>query len=116
METTKYQNQLMQHTCGLSNGEKRNFFGTSLNCKDSNEFELLVNMGLATKQNAPSWSGDDVCYSLTDEGKWIAKDTMPVSPKLTRGQKRYERYLEYSDCFDSFLAFCYWDAEQKWSQ
>ncbi|MCT4625842.1 hypothetical protein [Halodesulfovibrio sp.] len=33
---------------------------------------------------------------------------------LTRSQQRYLRYLEYSDCFNSFLDFCYWDAQQSW--
>ena len=38
----------------------------------------------------------------------------PLKPKkLTRSQKRYRRYLEHGDCFDSFIDFCRWDAEQN---
>lgn len=33
--------------------------------------------------------------------------------KTTRSQKRYSRYLEYGDMFDTFLDFCYWDASLK---
>ena len=29
---------------------------------------------------------------------------------LTKSQQRYKRYLEYGDCFDSFIEFCRWDA------
>jgi hypothetical protein len=32
-------------------------------------------------------------------------------PKVSRGKARYRRYMEFCECFDSFLAFCYWDAE-----
>jgi hypothetical protein len=35
-----------------------------------------------------------------------------VIRKVTRSQRRYQRFLEYGDCFDNFIAFCYWDAEQ----
>jgi len=113
METTEHQNRLMHHTCGLSNGESRNWFVTNPTSKDGVEFEKLINGGLAIKQAAPSWAGDKVIYSLTEKGKQIAKDTMPKPPKLTRGQKRYKRFLEYGDCFDSFIEFCRWDAEQN---
>jgi hypothetical protein len=31
----------------------------------------------------------------------------------TKSQKRYQRFLEYGDSFDSFLDFCRWDVEQE---
>jgi hypothetical protein len=31
--------------------------------------------------------------------------------KLSRSKKRYQRFLEYGDCFYTFLDYCYWDAE-----
>lgn len=33
--------------------------------------------------------------------------------KPTRAQRRYQRYLEFGDCFDSFMDFVYWDMNQK---
>jgi len=36
--------------------------------------------------------------------------------KITRSQKRYRRWLEYGDCFNSFIDFCRWDAEQEQDQ
>lgn len=37
--------------------------------------------------------------------------------KMTRSQQRYRRYLEYCDCFDSFIEFCRWDSrpEHSWN-
>jgi len=117
MQTTEYQNQLMQHCCGLSNGEKRNFFGTSKGYKDSNEFEKLVELGLAKSHTPPSWSGDTAVYTLTDEGKRIASETMPKPKKISRGKARYHRFLEHGDSFDNFIEFCKWDSieERSWN-
>lgn len=37
--------------------------------------------------------------------------------KPSKSQQRYRRYLEYGDCFDSFLDYCRWDAapERSWN-
>lgn len=67
-EITKYQKDLMSHTIS---GPDRNWFGTSFDCKDSIEFEKLVNAGYATRETPPSWMGDDVIYRLTKKGKDI---------------------------------------------
>ena len=32
---------------------------------------------------------------------------------MTRAQKRYQRYLQYGDMFDSFIDYCRWDAERE---
>lgn len=66
MKLTRKQLALMAHTVSGSN---RNWFGTSLNCYDSLEFEKLVEAGLATKETPPSWMGDEVIYRLTRKGK-----------------------------------------------
>lgn len=65
-EITVYQSALMEHTIS---GPNRNWFATSYNTTDSVEFEKLVDMGLATKEDAASWMGDDVIYRLTPEGR-----------------------------------------------
>ena len=33
--------------------------------------------------------------------------------KPSRSSGRYARYLEYGDGFNSFLEYCYWDAEKE---
>lgn len=37
--------------------------------------------------------------------------------KISKSKQRYQRYLEWSDCFNSFIDFCYWDAhpEREWN-
>ena len=101
IEVTKNQAELMQHTIGLNSGGGRNFFGTSLGYSDSNEFLLLVDLGLATTHKAPDWSGDDVIYRLTSEGVEVAKASMPRPKKLTRSQQNYQDYL-HCECDESF--------------
>jgi hypothetical protein len=77
-EISKSQIDLMAHT--MSEGG-RNWFGTSLECKDAKDFDDLVKRGLAYALNAPSWSGDDVIYGLTPEGKAeLSRIYTPVSP------------------------------------
>jgi hypothetical protein len=66
VELTKLHKDIMSHTVSDPN---RNWFGTNYGCADSDAFEELVEAGLATKSPAPSWSGDDVIYRLTPEGK-----------------------------------------------
>ena len=70
MNITDYQREIMEHTIS---GPNRNWFGTDFKCKDSTEFEKLVEGGLATKETPPSWMGDDVIYRLTTEGKEALK-------------------------------------------
>lgn len=33
--------------------------------------------------------------------------------KPSKSAARYSRFLEYGDCFDSFIQFCRWDAEPE---
>lgn len=55
----------MKHTISE---QSRNWFGTNYGA-DADEFEKLVELGLATKEEPPSWMGDDVIYRLTTAGK-----------------------------------------------
>lgn len=43
---------------------------------------------------------------------------MGVIRKMTRAQARYRRFLEYGDVFESFIAFCRWDAcpDRSWNR
>lgn len=38
---------------------------------------------------------------------------MGVIRKMTRSQARYKRFLEYGECFSTFVDFCRWDAEPE---
>jgi len=68
MEITEFQQGLMKHALGANDKSDRNWFGTDLGCKDSEEFEKLVKGGYATKHTPPSWMGDDVIYRVTPKG------------------------------------------------
>ena len=112
-ELKQNQKELMWHTIGLGRGGNRNFFWTSLGNKDSIEFEKLVESGLAGKRTPPAWMGDEVIYFLTDAGIESAEESFPKPEKLSRSKARYQRYLEYGDCFDSFKHFLGWDGEKE---
>jgi len=63
---TPRQETLMLHAIS---GPDRNWFGTGFGCQDSEDFELLVAHGYATKERPSSWMGDDVIYRVTSKGK-----------------------------------------------
>ncbi|MGH1542167.1 MAG: hypothetical protein ACRBHB_17195 [Arenicella sp.] len=48
----------------------------------------------------------------TDENLTYLEDFGKIR-KMTPSQARYQRYLRVSECFDHFMDFCYWDAEQS---
>lgn len=73
--------------------------------------------------------GTYVAVNFDDEKPGLTHNIHPTDPglkylgigeirKMTRSQQRYRRYLEWNDCFDSFLEFCYWDSdsERPWNQ
>lgn len=110
-ELNKNQIEIMKHTIS---DPKRNWFGTGYGCQDSTDFEELVKLGLAGSRKAADWMGDEVIYSLTQKGKdYLDQLPKPKVKKITRSQARYQRYTEWSDCFESFLDFCYWDAKNQ---
>lgn len=114
-ELTTNQFSVMFHTIGLGRIESRNWFGTGANGKDYEDLKFLESIGMAKSNRAPSWSGDDVIFCLTEEGKNIAyvefERRKPPVKKLTRSQKRYQEYLDASDCYDSFAHFIGADKE-----
>ncbi len=38
--------------------------------------------------------------------------------KMTKAQKRYQRFLEFGDSFDDFMHYCRWDAhpDHEWNR
>ena len=111
MDISNYQRGLMAHTVS---DPGRNWFGTGKG-KDATEFDDLVRGGMAIKRAAPSWSGDEVIYSLTRMGKKYLVDTTPEPPKTTRGQRRYRAYLnsESNESFIEWLSNSYWKDYRK---
>lgn len=53
-------------------------------------------------------------YHPTDGVEYLGMGTVRKVPK---SRERYRRFLEYGDMFESFIQFCYWDAdpERSWN-
>lgn len=60
--------------------------------------------GLMVEHKATDISGSDPWFHVTDAGVKYVDEHSPKPPKKTRGQRRYERFLEISD-IDPDLTF-----------
>lgn len=65
-------------------------------------------IGITLDKDKPGVIGS---YHPTDGIEYL--ETVGKIRPLTRSQKRYQRWLEYGDSFDSFLHFLSWDAEPE---
>lgn len=114
---------ILQHSLGLDQyGEGRqyrNHFVTSPGSTDYDDCVSLVSDGLMTQRNGRGnvLTGGSDLFMVTPKGIDYVALNSPQRPKLSRSKQRYLRYREYGDGFDSFLAFCRWDAnpERSWN-
>jgi predicted secreted acid phosphatase len=117
--------QIIQHSLGLDQcgrGEMyRNRFVSGPGHSDQPEIDQLVAEGLmedCSSRVHPSLLGEGArLFCVTDAGiEWV-KANSPKVPRRTKAQERYRRFLEWGDCFDSFVDFCRWDAqpERSWN-
>jgi hypothetical protein len=111
---------ILQHSLGLNQygqGEMyRNYFATSTEGKDYRDITELVNAGLMQDHGENKIYGGMHVFSVTEKGIEYVKSESPLpppEPKMTRSQKRYKRFLEYGDGFNSFIEFCRWDSEPE---
>jgi hypothetical protein len=133
-ELTTEERELMCHALGLQLGcDRRTAYRNRFICDAKDPvWSSLKERGLATSQDVAFLGDGDICFLVTDAGciallgmTWRkAEDRrftenevrgahgLPPAPKLTRSQKRYQRYLEYGDRFSSFIEFCKWDSEK----
>lgn len=66
--------------------------------------------------------GHYIGVNFDSDGPGVIKNAHPTSNveylgmgkirKPSRSASRYSRYLEFGDSFDSFIAFCKWDAQK----
>lgn len=111
---------VLQHSLGLNQYGKgrpyRNHFVTGPQTTDWPHCIALVADGLMEQHAPGAMTGGSPWFSVTEAGReYVAKNSPPepAKPKLTRSQRRYERFLEYGDGFESFLSYCRWDAEPE---
>jgi hypothetical protein len=93
---TKEQIHILQHSLGITDGkiEYRNYYATDPNDADCLELERL---GFMISRPCPI--DDSLRYfHVTEAGKKVAYDNLPPPPKLTRSQKRYQRWLDLDGC------------------
>jgi len=94
--------RLLLHALGLGEYKHtpyRNHFVAGPGHLDIPELDSLVKRGLMVVGRRPGMLPDDsIVYYVTDEGRRVALEIhRDCLPKLTRAQKRYDRWLEVSD-------------------
>ena len=86
--------------------------------------ELLViqmaQSGLLYDHGPQKLAGGDHYFTMTVRGREVLSEHLaslpkppPITKRQSRAKERYRRWLDYGDCFRSFLDFCYWDAEKQ---
>jgi hypothetical protein len=62
--------------------------------------EEAVRLGLMERNERSVLSGGDHWFHVTDAGMKYVDENSPKPPKKSRGERRYERFLEISDMYD----------------
>lgn len=96
---------ILQHSLGVDQygrGEQyRNHFCTGPGSDDHPICMALTEQGLMTRRVAPEHYGGMDFFYVTDAGRQYVAANSPPPPKLTRGERRYQQYLD-ADCDMSF--------------
>jgi len=98
---------ILQHSLGVDQygqgKQYRNRFVTDADTPDGQSCEALVALGMM-KNHGPmgDLSGGMNVYVVTPTGIDAVALKSPPAPKLTRGQKRYEQYLQ-SESDETFI-------------
>ena len=114
IDISKEEIHILQHSLGLTYSEHiyRNYYCAGPN---DHRLDVLVEKGLMVKAG-PCPGTDNKYYHVTDAGKEIALDNMPVIPKARR---RYLKFLDAKDVyqdltFREFLTHPFWkDAREN---
>lgn len=107
---------ILQHSLGLDEYGRgtfyRNHFVTGEGSKDHADCMALVDAGyMGIRKNHPLAGGDDAFW-VTEDGKRAIREHSPKPPKLTRGQQRYQAWLDY-DGGMSFIEYLKWKSRQR---
>lgn len=105
---TPRQLEILQHSLGVDQygrgTQYRNRFVTDPSGDDFRTCTELVQMGHMATRGAVDGFGGMHLFWVTDAGKNAMRTESPAPPKITRGQRRYERYLRS----DSSMTFGEW--------
>jgi len=100
---------ILQHALGVDQygqgDQYRSHFVTSAGSVDHPDCMALFEAGLMKRRaNVEMYGGMDAFF-VTDEGRAFVAANSPPPPKLTRGQRRYQAWLD-ADCNLSFIDYC----------
>ena len=104
---------ILHHSLGLNEygqgKQYRNHFVAGgedvLKCRE------LVSLGHMQERKDNGLTGGSPWFSVTRQGINAVSQESPKPPKVSRSKQRYQRFLEYGECFDSFIDYLRWDAE-----
>lgn len=107
---------ILHHSLGLDQYGRgtfcRNRFVTDAGSPDHAHCMELTATGLMTRRaNVELFGGSDI-FTVTEEGKRAAVANSPTPPKLTRGQQRYQAWLDYDGSM-SFIEYLKWKSCQR---
>ena len=108
---------ILQHSLGADEfgrgGGYRDHFVTGEGSMDHADCMELVEAGFMTRRaNIEMYGGDDF-FRVTEAGKLAMLQHSPQPPKLTKGQQRYQDYLD-ADCSMTFMEYLkYRDARDR---
>ncbi|MFJ1307925.1 hypothetical protein [Agrobacterium sp. P15N1-A] len=107
---------ILQHSLGLDQYGRgtfyRNGFVTGAGGSDHAHCMELTAMGLMSRRAKVELFGESDVFTVTEEGKRAAVANSPSPPKLSRGQQRYQDWLDY-DSDMSFIDYVKWKSRQR---
>jgi hypothetical protein len=106
---------VLQHALGVdqfgSGVQYRNHFVSGTGHDSYDACCAAVDQGLMTRRESQMLGDNGSYFHATDAGKRWMVDNSPHPPKLTRSQRRYQRYIDA----DSSMSFHKW-LKSSWSR
>lgn len=102
--------EILQHALGLDQygrgSPSRNHFATTAGSDSYEQCQALVTRGFMRRFGPDHLFGgsSSYCFVVTEQGRTFVAENSPTPPRLTRSQRRYQRYLAQ----DSHLSFGEW--------
>ena len=100
--------EILQHALGLDQYGRgtfyRNHYVAGPGHHSFDECRALTDAGLMEDHGTSSLYGGDHCFTVTDAGRRYIREHSPQPPKLTRNQRRYQRFLDA----DTGMSFREW--------
>lgn len=114
---SEYQLELLHHTLGLTPDRRepyRNYYHAGEGHYANEELKNMVAAGYVTANQAPAMWGDGIVYCATEYGKRLALELLPHPiVEKNESKRRYQDYIEYAECYDSFAAYLGIDVPER---